>query len=144
MKWDEKLLKCVCNDHYQADSTGKCQHCPKPGVWDNKQSKCMKCPEGFTYNQTLSVCACPADKPYLTSEPKCVECKTVWNETAKTCLECKDNKTWDATAQKCACLGEFKTDAEGKCAACPPPNHWSDKKKICLRCPDGFTYDQAE
>lgn len=65
----------------------------------------MKCPEGFVYNITLAICKCPADKPFMTKDFKCVECKTAWNATSKTCHECKDNKTWDATAQKCACLG---------------------------------------
>lgn len=84
--WDEKTKSCVCQGEDKTAANGTCVKCPDPAVWDLKNSKCVKCPDGFAFSQATSQCHCPADKPYLDKDNKCVECKTQWNTTDKTCL----------------------------------------------------------
>jgi hypothetical protein len=87
---------------------------------------------------------CPNDKPYLSSDLKCISCNVneEWNSELRMCWNgtCINEQFYNATSKRCECPADKPhLSSNLRCLAC---DSWNERNRTCITCLNGQVYNK--
>ena len=134
--------------------------------WNDKQGKCMKCPDGTVFkNKESSVpserCVCEDPAQFLSYTDGEYQCKAADN--LEECLD-QEETYWNNGCNICPARTHFDRESETRCVCdkegytfsassgtceklgeseCKEGSYWSPSKEVCAPCPEEAPYEDG-
>jgi hypothetical protein len=163
--YDEAIGLCeaeeICPEETSYnDETRKCEgepQCPSEAVWDASIAKCISCPSGYRYDNTLKVCVASNGTRITPTYSLPCSVGAIYNSGTGLCEgspSCPSGLNFDSISNTCvatpSCPSRFSFDARvGVCVAnpkCPSGFILNASLGLCVSssltsCPNGYVYD---